>query len=143
MANLPISVLPNVTATGVTPNDLLVIVNYDTALGDTKNITALDLKTYINSGDTSLYEVGSGAGSTQRIGLNNDASGDCSVISGGQNNTASSSYSTVGGGVGNTSIGKYSTVSGGFYNSTEGFYSAVSGGRQNIANCDYSTVGGG
>ena len=69
MANLPISVLPNVTATGVTPNDLLVIVNYDTALGDTKNITALDLKTYINSGSTQLYEVGSGTDSTQRVGV--------------------------------------------------------------------------
>ena len=52
MANLPISVLPNVNANGVTPTDLLVIVNYDVFTGTTKNITAFDLQTYITSGIT-------------------------------------------------------------------------------------------
>ena len=76
MANLPISVLPNVTASGVTPNDLLVIVNS----GETKNIKAFDFQTYINSGSTQLYEVGSGVDSTQRIGVGADASGNCLEI---------------------------------------------------------------
>jgi hypothetical protein len=45
MANLPISVLPNVLASGVTPNDLLIIVNS----GETKNIKTFDFQTYINN----------------------------------------------------------------------------------------------
>ena len=52
MANLPISILPNVQSSGVKPNDLFVIVNYDVPSGTTKNITALDLQDYTTSGIT-------------------------------------------------------------------------------------------
>lgn len=52
MANLPISQLPNVNTSGVTPNDLVVVVNYDELTGTTKNITVTDLKSYVLSGST-------------------------------------------------------------------------------------------
>ena len=164
MANLPISVLPNVTATGVTPNDLLVIVNYDTVLGDTKNITALDLKTYINSGSTQLYEVGSGTDSTQRIGVCANASGQYSVVSGGFNNITLTSGSTIGGGIYNTidSITTAgccgaqvygSTIGGGFLNtissysgSYNSFGNTIAGGTNNVTvSSEYNgqTIGGG
>ena len=103
MADKTIPQLPNLLSSGVTPNDLLVIVNYDLPSGTTKNIKAFDLQSYINSGvisltgstynptigvlsftnstggtvtvsgfttggtGTSLYEVGTGLDSTQRI----------------------------------------------------------------------------
>jgi len=52
MANLPISQLPNVNTSGVTPNDLVVVVNYNELTGTTKNITVTDLKSYVLSGST-------------------------------------------------------------------------------------------
>lgn len=52
---LPISNLPNVQSTGLTPNDLLIVVNYDLPSGTTKNITTDEFKTYINSGITGDY----------------------------------------------------------------------------------------
>jgi hypothetical protein len=59
MANKRISQLQNITTSGVTPYDLLAIVNYDVYSGTTKNIRVTDLKSYINSGITNYtYEIG-------------------------------------------------------------------------------------
>jgi hypothetical protein len=58
MANKRISQLQNVTSSGVTPYDLLAIVNYDVYSGTTKNIRIPDLKSYINSGSTDTYVTG-------------------------------------------------------------------------------------
>jgi hypothetical protein len=58
MSNKKISQLQNVTASGVTPYDLLAIVNYDVYSGTTKNIRIPDLKSYINSGNTDTYVTG-------------------------------------------------------------------------------------
>jgi hypothetical protein len=58
MANKRISQLQNVTASGLTPYDLLAIVNYDVYSGTTKNIRVTDLKSYINSGITDTYVTG-------------------------------------------------------------------------------------
>jgi hypothetical protein len=52
---LPISLLPNAQSNELTPNDLLVVVNYDVPSGTTKNITTDDFKTYITSGITGDY----------------------------------------------------------------------------------------
>lgn len=53
MANLPISQLPNLKKTGVTTDDLLVIVNYkDETTGVTKNIKVGDMVDYIGCCDT-------------------------------------------------------------------------------------------
>jgi enamine deaminase RidA (YjgF/YER057c/UK114 family) len=62
---LPISNLPNVQSTGLTPSDLLVIVNYDVPSGTTKNITTDDFKTYITSGITNSFTGGTISGSTE------------------------------------------------------------------------------
>jgi hypothetical protein len=59
MSNKRITQLQNVTTSGVTPYDLLAIVNYDVYSGTTKNIRVTDLKSYINSGITNYtYEIG-------------------------------------------------------------------------------------
>jgi hypothetical protein len=62
---LPISNLPNVQSTGLTPSDLLVIVNYDVPSGTTKNITTDDFKTYITLGITNSFTGGTISGSTE------------------------------------------------------------------------------
>lgn len=62
---LPISNLPNVQSTGLTPNDLLVVVNYDLPSGTTKNITTDEFKIYINSGITNSFTGGTISGSTE------------------------------------------------------------------------------
>jgi len=69
-------------------NDLIHIVNPDDI---TQNPDGSSYKATIQqviSGVTgnTLYEVGSGSDSTQRIGTSNDSIGNCSVISGGFNN---------------------------------------------------------
>jgi hypothetical protein len=58
MSNKKISQLQNVASSGVTPYDLLAIVNYDVYSGTTKNIRVTDLKNYINSGSTDTYVTG-------------------------------------------------------------------------------------
>jgi hypothetical protein len=62
---LPISNLPNVQSTGLTSNDLLVVVNYDVPSGTTKNITTDEFKTYITSGITGSFTGGTVSGSTE------------------------------------------------------------------------------
>jgi hypothetical protein len=104
-------------------------------------ITVDDLGSLFGGG--SLYEVGSGADSTQRCGVNNVASGNCSIVAGGYCNTSSSQYSTISGGRFNTSSGQDSTVSGGRNNTSSGDYSTVSGGYGNKSSGDFSTVSGG
>jgi hypothetical protein len=114
--------------------------------------------TGFTTGSTQLYEVGSGIDSTQRVGVNGDASGNYSLVGGGTGNTASGNYSFVGGGINNTSScgnsfvgGGYnntsssysSTVSGGRCNTSSGYYSTVSGGYNNTSSGEYSTIGGG
>jgi hypothetical protein len=51
---------------------------------------------------TSLYEVGSGTDSTQRVGVNNIAIGNCSAVLAGSGNTVISDFSFIGGGYNNT-----------------------------------------
>ena len=62
---LPISNLPNVQSTGLKPNDLLVVVNYDVPSGTTKNIRTDEFKIYINSGITNSFTGGTISGSTE------------------------------------------------------------------------------
>jgi hypothetical protein len=99
--------------------------------------------TGFTTGSTQLYEVGSGVGSTQRIGVSADASGDYSLVGGGFCNKAIGDYTFIGGGINNTSTGCSSTVSGGRLNTSSGDYSTVSGGFQNSSIGQYSTVSGG
>ena len=145
MADKTIPQLPNLLASGVTPNDLLVIVNYDLPTGTTKNIKAFDLQTYVNSGATSLYETGSGNRSTQRINVSADASGPYSVVSGGLNNTSSGFYSFVGGGENNFVSSSHTAIVGGYNNSNAAVagVSFIGGGANNHVQCGYSVVTGG
>ncbi len=154
MANLPISILPNLTSSGVTPNDLLVIVNYDVPSGTTKNITALDFQSYTLSGITEdIITGGTYSGGTLvlntaggPISINGFTTGSIlyEVGSGidstqriGVNAVAGGDYSLAGGGTGNTASGKYSVVSGGYYNTIDNITSS-------LYYCTYgSTIGGG
>ena len=67
---------------------------------------------------TSLYEVGSGLDSTQRIGVNSAALGNISIIAGGSGNTASGYVSVISGGILNTSLGNSSVIGGGSCNTS-------------------------
>jgi len=122
-------------ATGVTLQDLIhIVIPTDVSqnpAGSSYKATIQQVSDAILSGftgNTQLYEVGSGTDSTQRIGVSAEASGD---------------YSLVGGGSGNTASGDYSTIGGGYYNTSSGNCSTVSGGRQNISSCNNSTISGG
>ena len=67
---------------------------------------------------TSLYEVGSGLDSTQRVGVNSLALGNISIIAGGSGNTASGYVSVISGGILNTSLGNSSVIGGGSCNTS-------------------------
>jgi hypothetical protein len=67
---------------------------------------------------TSLYEVGSGLDSTQRVGVNSAALGNISIIAGGSGNTASGYVSVISGGILNTSLGDSSVIGGGSCNTS-------------------------
>ena len=150
-------------ATGVTLQDLIhIVITGDTSQGNfagsSYKATIQQVSDIILSGQTQLYEVGSGTDSTQRSGVGSNASGPYSTVSGGLNNTSSGNHSFIGGGSGNTAnncftfigggrenitIGFYSTISGGYCNTSSGGYSTVSGGLNNTTSGYWSTVGGG
>ncbi len=116
---------------------------------------------------TSLYEVGSGVDSTQRIGVGNQANGDYSFVGAGSGNTALDNYSTISGGYKNTTNGNYGRnfIGNGQYNTISAYYgcsviaggesnttldlttcasnSFIGGGVQNTSSGYYSIVGGG
>jgi hypothetical protein len=135
-------------ATGVTLQDLIhIVITGDTSQGNfagsSYKATIQQVSDAILSGQTQLYEVGTGTDSTQRIGVSADASGDYSLVGGGTGNTSSGDYSFVGGGKCNTSSGTYSTISGGWDNTSSGYYTTISGGYTNTAIGFYSIIGGG
>jgi len=152
-------------ATGVTLQDLIhIVITGDTSQG---NFAGSSYKATIQQVSdallpvftgTSIYEVGSGTDSTQRIGVGADASGDYSLVGGGTGNTASGNYSFVGGGsgntanfilsnvvggVGNTASCYHASVLSGIYNRSIGFGSTVSGGYKNTSKQYFSFIGGG
>jgi len=96
-----------------------------------------------SGGGGGVIVEGIGTGSSERCGNNNNASGNCSTVSGGERNCASNSYSTISGGYCNTASNNYSFVGGGAFNCASGAASIVSGGRNNTASAYYSTVSGG
>jgi len=135
-------------ATGVTLQDLIhIVITGDTSQGNfagsSYKATIQQVSDAILSGQTQLYEVGTGTDSTQRIGVSAEASGDYSLVAGGTGNTSSGNYSFVGGGKCNTSSGTYSTISGGWDNTSSGYYTTISGGYTNTAIGFYSIIGGG
>ena len=141
MSDVRISDLPLILSGDIRSNNVLPIVDIDSNV--TNRITLDQLKGYVNSGETFLYEVGSGTCSTQRVGVGGSAIGDYSIVAGGRNNTSSAQYSTVSGGLNNTSTGQLSTVSGGLNNTSSGGYSTISGGYCNTSSGYISTVSGG
>lgn len=144
MTNKRISQLPFVGNTGYTATDIIPIVNYlGVTSGTTKHTPLSDLKSYILSGVTSLYEVGSGTDSTQRVGVSNDASGQNSVVSGGFANTTYSTSSFVGGGSRNT-IDKIESTNGSVYGSiiSGGFSNTISSYSSYYSTCGNTIAGG-
>jgi hypothetical protein len=138
MANLPISVLPNVLASGVTPIDLLVIVNYDVFSGTTKNITALDLQTYVTSGITDDIITG-GTYSGGTLVLNTpggpiNISGFTEPFSGGSGNCITDLY--ISNLHGCSPITIHDSVQ--YTGSTASGVLSVAEGRQTTASGDYS-----
>ncbi|MBU2541148.1 MAG: tail fiber domain-containing protein [Candidatus Omnitrophica bacterium] len=78
------------------------------------------------------------------FGLNSEASGDWSTVSGGSLCVASGDFSTVaGGGAGNTASANTSTISGGSLNTASGQGSVVAGGFSNTASGTNSMIVGG
>ena len=78
-----------------------------------------------------------------KVGVNNNAGGLLSSVTGGNSNNASGDYAIIGGGLGNTAGGARATVGGGDGNSASAGYTAVGGGDGNDASFDYAAVGGG
>lgn len=136
------------------------IVFWNSTLTDTNMILSAE-GSIIGKGQLAMGSAVANAGSWSNVlGINNDASGDSSTISGGFNNVASGYASAVGGGVGDTAAAQYSVVSGGHYNTitssapwgaiggglrnrvTES-HGVVFGGRYNEASGDASVIGGG
>ena len=78
-----------------------------------------------------------------KVGVNNNAGGLLSSVTGGNSNNASGDYAIIGGGLGNTASGVRATVGGGDSNSASEGYTAVGGGNGNDASFDYAAVGGG
>lgn len=93
-------------------NDLIHIVNPDDISQNPDGSSYKATIQQVISGVTgnTLYEVGSGSDSTQRVGVSNDSSGDCSVISGGFNNTVITDYSSILGGCSNIIENTTSTI---------------------------------
>jgi hypothetical protein len=130
--------------------------------GGTFNVTGF-------TAGASLYEVGSGTCSTQRVGVSGCAIGNYSIVAGGSGNTSLSSGSTIGGGFFNTisscsgyyeNGGGFSIIGGGFCNTSDvnittisggwkhtitssGYDSTIGGGRCHTASCGTSTIAGG
>lgn len=154
--------------TGVTLQDLIHIVNpIDLSQGNPAGSSykatiqqVSDALLPVFTG-TSLYEVGSGTDSTQRVGVGADASGGYSLVGGGTGNTASGNYSFVGGGSCNTidsitssGCNVYgSTIGGGSCNTISSYSSyydlfgnTIAGGTRNTTVSSYfngQTIGGG
>lgn len=99
-----------------------------------------------SSSGATLYEVGAGSDSTQRIGVTNSAGGNFSSALGGSGNTTSPSaqYATIVGGRDNSLTGKYNFIGGGQDNSNFSVdWSSIVGGRGNRVEGEYSFIGGG
>jgi len=132
-------------ATGVTLQDLIhIVITGDTSQGNlagsSYKATIQQVSDAIASGitATTLYEVGIGVESTQRISVGADASGDYSLVGGGTGNTASGDYSFVGGGYYNTTTGNYSSILGGSGNTvTHNCSSAVGLGVYSVSACTF------
>ena len=91
---------------------------------------------------STLYEVGSGVNSTQRIGVGNQANADFSASLGGSNNVVSGPYAFIGGGSGNTnSLGAvYGFIGGGLGNYIGDEFASILGGENNSATGKNSSV---
>jgi hypothetical protein len=112
--------LVDVFVTGGTYNNISGVATFTNNTGGTFSVTGFTT----GGTGTSLYEVGSGTDSTQRVGVNSAALGNISIIAGGSGNTASGYVSVISGGILNTSLGNSSVIGGGSCN-TSGINGAV------------------
>jgi hypothetical protein len=138
--------------TGVTLSHLIHVVDpFDTSQGNLAGSSYKATIEQVLSGftGTTLYEIGSGTDSTQRIGTSSDSSGNCSVVSGGISNTVLGLAGFVGGGGFNTVSGDRSVITGGggscsgLGNKTLCNYNFIGGGIQNVVNGTFSSIVGG
>jgi trimeric autotransporter adhesin len=89
------------------------------------------------------YRNTSGDSFASAFGLNNQATGDFSIVVGGSSNTASGTTSTVSGGLRNVASGFRASISGGIDNTASGPGASVSGGSGNTASEEISSISGG
>ena len=87
-------------ATGVTLQDLIhIVITGDTSQGNfagsSYKATIQQVSDAILSGQTQIYEVGSGSSSVQLVNVSGSAIGDYSVVSGGLLNTAGCNYDFI------------------------------------------------
>jgi len=139
-------------ASGVTLNDLIhIVIPTDISQGNPAGSSYKATIEQVISGftGTTLYEVGPGTDSTQRIGTSSDSSGNCSVVSGGISNTVLGLAGFVGGGGFNTVSGDRSVITGGggscpaLGNKTLCNYNFIGGDIQNVVNGTFSSIVGG
>ena len=121
-------------ASGVTLQDLIhIVITGDTSQGNPAGSSYKATIEQVLSGftGTTLYEVGAGTDSTQRVGTSNDSSGNYSVVSGGFNNTVFGNTSGIVSGTNNLSNGSGSIIGGGRGNTISNDYTSVLGGCGN------------
>ena len=92
----------------------------------------------------SIYEVGNGTDSTQRVGVDNFANAEYSAVLGGTGNTSNGVFGFIGGGGFNQVSNFYPTICGGINNTINGTGSFIGGGSNNtITNTESVICGGG
>ena len=139
-----------VDVSGITRTDELIVTK-NSEIGYV--LTCMDVDGRANwlpvSGATSgssLYEIGVGSNSTQRISVGNSTGGNFSATLGGSGNTTSvgAQYATIVGGRNNSLTGAYNFIGGGEDNgNTTINWSSIVGGRGNSQKGEYSFIGGG
>ena len=111
--------------------------------GTATGTTADDINRGLNAINLGINNEASGSDSNVSGGFDNEASGTYSTVSGGQANTADNTHSTVGGGWNNRAGAFSAVVGGGSGNTAIGNRATTSGGLDNLNNANYGTIGGG
>lgn len=139
-----------VDVSGITRTDELIVsknptIGYVLTCVDAQGKVSWEPTSGSTSGST-LYEIGTGSNSTQRISVGNSAGGNFSATLGGSGNTTSvgAQYATIVGGRNNSLTGAYNFIGGGEDNgNTTINWSSIVGGRGNNQRGEYSFIGGG
>lgn len=132
-------------ASGVTLNDFIhIVIPTDISQNPAGSSYKATIEQVLSGfTGTTIYEVGSGNTSTQRVGTGSEAIGDNSVVSGGITNTTYGISSFIGAGTSNTIVNGGSVIGGGSCNTVLDNLSSILGGRRNTTDLEYASISGG